>query len=162
NVAIAERFSGPGNDGEAVAEGLGEALAPLDERTEVPRRHRMRSRSGRATRYLCRIASSFYSPLIASHGLANSPRFWTLSLLPGTRLLDTICSMAMTLLSVLDQSPIRSGGTAAEAVHETLQLAEITDRLGYHRYWLAEHHSSGALAGSSPEVLIGQVANRTM
>jgi luciferase family oxidoreductase group 1 len=69
--------------------------------------------------------------------------------------------MAMTLLSVLDQSPIRSGGTAAEAVQETLQLAEIADRLGYHRYWLAEHHSSGALASSSPEILIGQVANRT-
>lgn len=64
-------------------------------------------------------------------------------------------------LSVLDQSPIRSGGTAAEAVHETLQLAEIVDRLGYHRYWLAEHHSSAALAGASPEILIGQVAART-
>jgi luciferase family oxidoreductase group 1 len=69
--------------------------------------------------------------------------------------------MAVMRLSVLDQSPIRSGGTAAEAVHETLQLAEIADRLGYHRYWLAEHHSSAALAGSSPEILIGQVASRT-
>jgi luciferase family oxidoreductase group 1 len=66
---------------------------------------------------------------------------------------------AMTL-SVLDQSPIRSGGTPSDAIHETLQLAEIVDRLGYHRYWLAEHHSSAALAGSSPEILIGQVAAR--
>jgi luciferase family oxidoreductase group 1 len=66
----------------------------------------------------------------------------------------------MMRLSVLDQSPIRSGATAADAIHETLQLAEIVDRLGYHRYWLAEHHSSTALAGSSPEVLIGQVAAR--
>jgi luciferase family oxidoreductase group 1 len=64
----------------------------------------------------------------------------------------------MPLLSVLDQSPIKSGGTAAGAIHETLELARITDRLGYHRYWLAEHHSSRGLAGSSPEVLIGQVA----
>jgi luciferase family oxidoreductase group 1 len=62
---------------------------------------------------------------------------------------------------VLDQSPIRSGGTAADAVRETLQLAEAADRLGYHRYWLAEHHSHGGLAGPSPEILIGQVAART-
>jgi luciferase family oxidoreductase group 1 len=64
-------------------------------------------------------------------------------------------------LSVLDQSPIRSGGTAADAIHETLELAQICERLGYHRYWLAEHHSSRGLAGTSPEVLIGQVAMRT-
>ena len=64
-------------------------------------------------------------------------------------------------LSVLDQSPIRSGGTAADAIHETLELAQICERLGYYRYWLAEHHSSRGLAGTSPEVLIGQVASRT-
>ena len=64
-------------------------------------------------------------------------------------------------LSVLDQSPIRSGGTASDAIHETLELAQICERLGYHRYWLAEHQSSKGLAGTSPEVLIGQVAART-
>jgi luciferase family oxidoreductase group 1 len=64
-------------------------------------------------------------------------------------------------LSVLDQSPIRRGSTPADAVRETLRLAEAADRLGYYRYWLAEHHSSGSLAGSSPEILIGQVAART-
>jgi len=62
------------------------------------------------------------------------------------------------LLSVLDQSPVRSGGTAAEAVQETLELARAAERLGYHRYWLAEHHSSAGLAGASPEILIGRVA----
>lgn len=61
-------------------------------------------------------------------------------------------------LSVLDQSPVRSGGTATDAVHETLELAQAADRLGYHRYWLAEHHSTPGLAGSSPEVLIARVA----
>jgi len=64
-------------------------------------------------------------------------------------------------LSVLDQSPVRSGSTPADAIHETLELAQICERLGYHRYWLAEHHSTPALAGSTPEVLIGQVATRT-
>jgi alkanesulfonate monooxygenase SsuD/methylene tetrahydromethanopterin reductase-like flavin-dependent oxidoreductase (luciferase family) len=67
----------------------------------------------------------------------------------------------MALLSVLDQSPIRSGGTAMNAIRETLELAQAADRLGYHRYWLAEHHSTRGLAGSSPEILIGQVAART-
>src|SRR5437899_4987723 len=67
----------------------------------------------------------------------------------------------MLRLGVLDQSPVRSGGAVADAIHETLDLAEACDRLGYHRYWLAEHHSTPGLAGSSPEVLIGQVAART-
>src|SRR5947199_9913742 len=67
----------------------------------------------------------------------------------------------MPLLSVLDQSPVRSGGTPADAIHETLDLARAADRLGYHRYWLAEHHSTAGLAGSSPEVLIGRVAAPT-
>lgn len=67
----------------------------------------------------------------------------------------------MTILSVLDQSPIRTGATPADAVAETLALAELTDRLGYHRYWLAEHHSSASLAGAAPEILVGQVASRT-
>ena len=67
----------------------------------------------------------------------------------------------MPVLSVLDQSPIRSGGTAADAVAETIELARACERWGYHRYWLAEHHSSRGLAGSTPEILIGQVAART-
>jgi luciferase family oxidoreductase group 1 len=65
------------------------------------------------------------------------------------------------ILSVLDQSPVRSGGTAADAIHETLELAALADRLGYHRYWLAEHHSTAGLADASPEVLIPMVAART-
>ncbi len=67
----------------------------------------------------------------------------------------------MTRLSVLDQSPIRGGATAADAVRETIELARHADRLGYHRYWLAEHHSSGGLAGSTPEILVGHVAAET-
>jgi luciferase family oxidoreductase group 1 len=64
-------------------------------------------------------------------------------------------------LSVLDQSPVRKGGTAAQAVAETLELAKLCDQFGYHRYWLAEHHSSAALAGSAPEVLMTRVAALT-
>ena len=67
----------------------------------------------------------------------------------------------MTILSVLDQSPIRKDGSPAQAVQETLELAQLCDRLGYHRYWLAEHHSTPSLAGSAPEILIGRVAALT-
>lgn len=67
----------------------------------------------------------------------------------------------MTILSVLDQSPIRTGASPADAINDTLVLAELADRLGYHRYWLAEHHSSAGLAGATPEILISQVAQRT-
>ncbi len=51
--------------------------------------------------------------------------------------------------------------TASEAVQETLELAQAAERLGYHRYWVAEHHATPGLAGSCPEVLIGQIAART-
>ncbi len=64
-------------------------------------------------------------------------------------------------LSVLDQSPIRKDGSAADAVAETIALAKACDRLGYHRYWLAEHHNSNSFAGSCPEILIGRVAQET-
>ena len=64
-------------------------------------------------------------------------------------------------LSVLDQSPIAAGATAAEALRNTLDLARAADALGYHRYWLAEHHASRSLAGVAPEALIGPVALAT-
>ncbi len=67
----------------------------------------------------------------------------------------------MTRLSVLDQSPIRAGGTPAQAIAETVQLAEACERWGYRRYWLAEHHASEGLAGTAPEVLIARVAAAT-
>ena len=65
------------------------------------------------------------------------------------------------LLSVLDQSPISEGSTGADALNNTLDLARTADSLGYHRYWLAEHHGGVMLAGPSPEVLIGPVASAT-
>ncbi len=65
------------------------------------------------------------------------------------------------LLSVLDQSPIAEGSTGADALHNTLDLARLADSLGYHRYWVAEHHGGPMLAGPSPEVLIGPIASAT-
>ena len=64
-------------------------------------------------------------------------------------------------LSVVDQSPMRAGGTAGDALRETIQLAVAVEKLGYYRYWLAEHHNLPNFAGTSPEVLVGQVAAHT-
>lgn len=64
-------------------------------------------------------------------------------------------------LSVLDQSPVADGSTGADALRRTIELARLADELGYHRYWLAEHHGGGMVAGPSPEVLIGPVAAAT-
>lgn len=70
-------------------------------------------------------------------------------------------SSPVLALSVLDQCPIRAGATAADAVREAVKLAQAADRLGYRRYWLAEHHNSESLACAAPEALIGQVAAAT-
>jgi luciferase family oxidoreductase group 1 len=67
----------------------------------------------------------------------------------------------MLSLGVLDQSPISPGGTAAQALQGTLELARICDRLGYSRYWLAEHHNSRSFASATPEILIGRIATET-
>src|SRR3954453_15404207 len=64
-------------------------------------------------------------------------------------------------LSVLDQSPISEGSTGAEALRNTIDLARLADGLGYHRYWVAEHHGGAMLAGPSPEALIGPIAAAT-
>ncbi len=64
-------------------------------------------------------------------------------------------------LSVLDQSPVRSSSDATAALQETIELARLTDKLGYYRYWVAEHHASNALGGCSPEVLLGRLGAET-
>jgi len=64
-------------------------------------------------------------------------------------------------LSVLDQSPVRKGVTARRAIEETTLLAQEAERLGYHRFWVSEHHNTTSLAGSTPEILIAHLANHT-
>ena len=64
-------------------------------------------------------------------------------------------------LSVLDVSPVSAGSSGAQALRNTLGLARLTDRLGYERYWLAEHHNLPSIASSAPEIMIGHVANVT-
>lgn len=67
-------------------------------------------------------------------------------------------SPAEVSLSVLDLCPIREGGSAAESFRHTLDLARHADRLGYRRYWVAEHHGLPGVASAATAVVIGQVA----
>jgi luciferase family oxidoreductase group 1 len=64
----------------------------------------------------------------------------------------------MIPLSVLDLSPVSAGSTAAQALRNSLDLARLADRLGYTRYWVAEHHNLPSIASSAPEIMIGQIA----
>jgi luciferase family oxidoreductase group 1 len=64
-------------------------------------------------------------------------------------------------LSVLDVSPVPSGSSSTEALRNTLDLARLADRLGFTRYWLAEHHNTPLIASSAPEIMIGHVADAT-
>jgi len=64
-------------------------------------------------------------------------------------------------VSVLDLAPVGAGSTAGAALRASLALVQVAERLGYHRYWVAEHHGGPSLAGPSPEALIGPIAAAT-
>jgi luciferase family oxidoreductase group 1 len=64
-------------------------------------------------------------------------------------------------LSVLDQSPVPEGYSEGDALRNTIDLARLADRLGYIRYWVAEHHGTPGLACHSPEAMIGPIAAAT-
>ena len=65
------------------------------------------------------------------------------------------------ILSVLDQSPISEGSTGGDALRNSIDLAQLSESLGYARYWVAEHHATPMLASPSPEALIGPIAALT-
>lgn len=64
-------------------------------------------------------------------------------------------------LSVLDLVPVSTGTSAAEAFQHSVELAQLVERLGFKRYWIAEHHNTGAFASSATALLIGLIAGRT-
>jgi luciferase family oxidoreductase group 1 len=67
----------------------------------------------------------------------------------------------MIPFSVLDLSPINQGSTATEALRNTRSLAQHVEKLGYHRFWLAEHHNMTGIASAATSVVIGYVADAT-
>src|SRR6476659_7705379 len=64
-------------------------------------------------------------------------------------------------ISVLDQSTAAKGRPEVDSIQETLALARLCDSLGYHRYWVSEHHNSGSIVGTAPEVLMAAIAATT-
>lgn len=64
-------------------------------------------------------------------------------------------------LSVVDQSPVHDNKTQAAALNDSVKLAQLADQLGYHRYWIAEHHATPAYSSPAPEIVIGQIAAQT-
>ncbi|GAA0684727.1 LLM class flavin-dependent oxidoreductase [Marinobacterium maritimum] len=64
-------------------------------------------------------------------------------------------------LSVVDQSPVHGSHAKVEAPHLTIELAQLCDELGYHRYWVAEHHDSVHFANPCPEILVASIASVT-
>src|SRR5690625_3453351 len=67
----------------------------------------------------------------------------------------------MVRLNILDYSPIDEGDNARQALLQTTELAKHAEKLGYHRFWVAEHHHVLSVAGSSPEMLMMHVATST-
>lgn len=64
-------------------------------------------------------------------------------------------------LSILDQSIVRQGSSAAEAIEETIATAKLAESLGYTRFWVSEHHNATSIAGSTPELLMVKLADET-
>jgi luciferase family oxidoreductase group 1 len=64
-------------------------------------------------------------------------------------------------LSIVDQSPVSAGMTSAQALNNTVELARLADRLGYSRYWIAEHHAMTSLASPAPEILVARIGAET-
>ena len=89
----------------------------------------------------------------AGAGLTRAPR-------PVSRAIDSMRAR-VTPLSVLDLSPVTTATPGSAALRNSLDLARLADRLGYTRYWLAEHHNLPSIASSAPEIMIGQIAAAT-
>ena len=85
----------------------------------------------------------------------------SLALPPCVADIDASLTLAGAPLSVLDLAPIPAGGTAGEALRATIGYARDAERLGFTRFWVAEHHGMPGIASSSPPVLIAHIAEAT-
>jgi luciferase family oxidoreductase group 1 len=74
---------------------------------------------------------------------------------------NPMSSLSKTAISMLDLVPVRAGGTVAEALKQSTELAQHVERLGFTRFWLAEHHNMDGIASSATALLIGHIADKT-
>jgi luciferase family oxidoreductase group 1 len=89
-------------------------------------------------------------PLILSFSVPGTPRIAYRQAVPKN-----------LTLTVVEQSPVRKGGSGSDALHETIELAVACEDMGYERFWVAEHHNIAGIASTSPEILIGQIGAAT-
>jgi luciferase family oxidoreductase group 1 len=75
--------------------------------------------------------------------------------------MDQDTGIGTVKLSIIDQSPVPAGSTPADALRNTIELAQLAERLGFERYWIAEHHAIEALASPAPEILIARLGAET-
>jgi luciferase family oxidoreductase group 1 len=81
---------------------------------------------------------------------------------PGDPLGDEAASLPHVPVSVLDLAPVPAGSSPGEALRATIDLARHAERLGFKRFWVAEHHNMPGVASSAPPVLVGQIAAATL
>ena len=79
----------------------------------------------------------------------------------GDQIRGTAGGTASVPLSVLDLVTVGQGRTATQALHTSIEIARLTERRGFHRFWVAEHHSMPGVASSSPAVILAHLAART-
>jgi luciferase family oxidoreductase group 1 len=82
-------------------------------------------------------------------------------LIVSTSHLPDFASNSTMKISALDQSPAADGSSQHLAIRESIELAKLCDRLGYHRYWVSEHHNSDSIVGTAPEILMAAIAATT-
>lgn len=76
-------------------------------------------------------------------------------------MVDSAVAEPALKLSILDQSPVHGSETPADALRRTIELAQRAEEWGYHRFWVAEHHGSNRVMGSSPEILVSHLLAHT-
>ena len=91
----------------------------------------------------------------------SDPFVWRSRVPPVASHLARVYVRSVIPLSVLDLYPVSTGASPTAAIHDSIALARRVDELGYHRYWIAEHHNMPSIASAAPEVLIGHVAGVT-
>jgi luciferase family oxidoreductase group 1 len=82
-------------------------------------------------------------------------------LIVSTNLCRSLLQTLTMKISALDQSPAAEGSSQHLAIRESIELAKLCDRLGYHRYWVSEHHNSDSIVGTAPEILMAAIAATT-
>ncbi len=99
---------------------------------------------------------------IPDSAVFRTDQIWQLRALTGLLVIQHIVSTPATLrLSILDQSPVPSGSTPAQALRNSIDLAQHLESLGYNRFWMSEHHAMELIACTAPEIMLARIGAET-